>query len=378
MTDDRESFRTRIRASLARVVVPNAPAWEDRGHIPAQGWRALAAEGLLGLDLTGPGFRRSAVFLEELGATGYAGVRAAVAVHAYMAASYVDMYGTLEQRERYLAAARRGERVGALAISERTAGSDLRNIATTAEPAEDGGYLVDGDKYYVANGAQADFYIVLARTRRVAAARGLAGASLVIVDADSPGVCREPQPMLGWHAAGVCRVGLRRVAVPPGRLIGRQDRALTQLMPALDFERLVAGLLAVGGVRYCLELLNRFVREHRVGAGPLSANQVVRHRVADLGAEFELVRRFADHATDLHCRGQLDTRDASILKVRATDLAVAAATTAMQYHGARGYLDGSDVARLHRDAVAGTIAGGANEILRDMIFETTWSDPAEH
>jgi acyl-CoA dehydrogenase len=286
----------------------------------------------------------------------------------------VDMFGTVAQRRRYLAAARRGERVGALAISERAAGSDLREITTTAVRDAGGGYVLDGEKYYVANGSQADFYIVLARTRRVAGARGLAGASLVVVDADSPGVRREPQPMLGWHAADVCRIELRNVAVPPGGLIGRQDRALTQLMRALDFERLVAGLLAVGGVRYCLELLYRFVREHRVGAGPLSANQVVRHRVADLGAEFELVRRFAEHATGLHCRGELDTRDASILKVRATELAVAAATTAMQYHGARGYLDGSDVSRLHRDAAAGTIAAGANEVLRDMIFETTWPE----
>ncbi len=369
--DEHPAFRARVRASLDRVVRPHAQTWEEQRHIPKEGWRALADEGLLCLDHHGPDFLRSAILLEELGGTGYAGLRAAVGVHAYMALSYVDLFGTAEQRASYLDAGRRGERIAALAISEATAGSDLRHIRTGAEPRDDGGYIVNGEKTYVTNGSQADFYIVLVRTRPVPTAKGLAGTSLIIVDADSRGVSREPQPMLGWHGADVCLVELRDVVVPPGRLVGRRNQALTHLMRALDFERLVAGLLAVGGVRHCLDLLNRFVREHRVKDAPLSANQAVRHRIAELGAEFELVRQYAYHVAGLHSRGELDTRAASILKTKATDLAVAAAQVTLQYHGARGYLDDSTASRLYRDAIAGTVAAGSNEVLRDMIFDTT-------
>lgn len=367
---EHEEFRTFVQASLARIVLPHASDWEARRCVPPTGWRALGEEGLLSLGHRDQDFLRSAVFLEELGATGYAGIRAAVGVHAYMALSYVDLFGTEEQRGRYLPPARRGEWVAALAITEDAAGSDLRHIATTARPRNEGGYLLNGEKTFVANGSQAGFYVVLARTAPATSARGLTGASLIIVDSDSPGLHHEARSMVGWRASDVCRVELRDVPVPPDRLIGRPGRALSYLMRALDFERLVAGLLAMGGVRHCLDVLCRFVRAHRVADAPLSAKQAVRQRIAELSAEFEMVRRYAYHAAWLHSRSELDTRTASILKVTATDLAVAAAQTCLQYHGARGYVDDSTAARIYRDAMAGTIAAGANELLREMIFET--------
>lgn len=376
LTEEHAEFRARVRADLDRIIGQHATEWEHERHIPRAGWHALGAAGLLSLAHTGEDFLRSAIFLEELGATGYAGIRAAVGVHAYLALSYLELFGTPDQHRDYLAPARRGDKIAALAITEATAGSDLRHIQTTAEPEPDGGYLIKGEKSYVANGCQADFFVMLTRTRPAAIGRGLTGASLVIVDGNAPGVCRGPQDMLGWHGADVCHVELRDVRVPAGRVIGRPDRALLHLMRALDFERLVVGMMAVGGTRYCLDLVSRFVREHRVRDAPLSANQAVRHRLAALGADFELVRQFAYHSAWLHSRGELDTRSASILKVRATEVAVAAAQTCVQYHGARGYLNDSASARLYRDAIAGTIAAGANELLLDMIFDLSRPDPA--
>lgn len=368
-------FRKDVRARLAETVLPFADAWEHAGRVPAEGWRALGGQGLLSQAHQGPDFLRSAVLLEELGRTGYAGVRAAVGVHAYMARSYLELFGTAEQRERYLPGVLSGERVAALAITEDGAGTDLRHLSTRAEPTEDGGYLVNGAKQHIANGLAADFFVTLVRTRNPTAGRGLTGASILLIDSDLPGVTREPLHTLGWRSADVCRVALDGVRVPPGRLLGRPHQALTLLMGALDFERLAAGLLAVGGVRHCLELLNGFVRGHRVGDEPLDRHQVVRHRFADLAAESELVWNYAYRAALRHSRGELETRTAAILKLRATELAVAAAQTCMQYHGARGYLDDATVARLHRDATAGTIAAGASELMRELIFETTPPPP---
>ncbi|MEU7474495.1 acyl-CoA dehydrogenase family protein [Lentzea sp. NPDC042327] len=360
MSDD---VRHEIRSVLDAVVLPHADSWEEQGHIPADGWRALAETGLLSLPHEGPGFLRSAVFLEELGGTGYAGVRAAIGVHAYMAPAYLRMFGTDAQRAAWL----RSDRIAALAITEQNAGTDLSSLSTVAKP-DGAGHRLTGEKFYVANGSTADYFVVLAKTREGGTTRVLSGASLFVVDGRSPGITRHPQRTLGWRAADTCRVSFDGV-VADG-VIGRPDRALLQLMPALDFERLVAGLLAVGGVRHCLDLLRSFVRSHRVRGEALSANQAVRHRLADLDAQFELVRAFAHRLAEEHCAGRLDTKAAAVLKLTATELAVAAAQACVQFHGARGYLDDSAPARLYRDAMAGTIAAGASELMRDLIFES--------
>jgi acyl-CoA dehydrogenase len=363
-------LRTRVRAFLEREVLPYADEWEARARIPPAGWRALAGAGLLEPAHRGPGFLGSAVLLEELGRTGYAGIRAAVGVHAYMAASYLAWFGTPRQRA-HLAAVHRGERIAALAMSEAGAGTDLRHLATRAEPDGAGGYRVTGCKLHVANGSQAGFYVCLVRLGPRPRAGSLGGLGLLLVDAGEPGVTATPEPMLGWRAADICRVEFDGVRVPADALLGRPRHTLTQLMQALEFERLVAGLLALGGAAHCIGLTGAFARAHRVNGAPLSAHQAVRHTLADLAAELDLVRHYAYHAAARHSRGLLEARTAAILKLRATELAVAAARACMQYHGAQGYADGSTPSRLYRDAAAGTIAAGASELLRDIVHEAT-------
>jgi acyl-CoA dehydrogenase len=370
LTAQHHDLRSQVRAALDRVVLPEADRWEAQRHIPPEGWQAMAGAGLFEFDHSGSGFLRSAVFLEELGRAGYAGIRSAVGVHAYMAPSYLALFGTPDQQSAYLPAVRRGDRVAALAISEQDAGSDLRHLRTRAVPDGKQGYRVTGTKRHVVNGTQAGFFVTVVRTRPdQPGAAGLTGAGLLIIDADLPGVTRTPERLLGYHAADVCQIDFEDVPVPADRLVGRADRTLLYLMRALDFERLVAGLLAVGGALHCIDLLDDFVRKHRVKDAPLSANQAVRHRMAELTSELDLVRHYGYHAAWLHSQGLLDTRTASVLKLRATELAVTAARTCVQYHGARGYLEDSAAARLYRDAAAGTIAAGASELLRDLIFE---------
>jgi acyl-CoA dehydrogenase len=366
--DDDSGFREYVRSRLAGIVLPNAERWEEEGKLGRQCWRALGEEGLLSLGHTGADFMRSAVYLEELGRTGYAGIRAAIAVHAYMALSYLELFGTEEQKSHYLDGARRGQRIAALAISEADAGSDLRNLATRAERCTGGGYRINGEKCHVTNGSQADFFVTLVRTGQ-ASPNLLAGASMVIIDADLRGVTREPQPMLGWRSADICTVRFADIPIPDNCMLGGQNQALGQLMKALDFERLVAGLLAVGGVGFCLELLRAFIQSHRIGSSAMSSNHALRQNIAELDSDFELVRQYAYHAAWRQSNGRLDARTASILKLKSTELAVKAAQKCLQYHGARGYQRGSVASRLYCDAIGGTIAGGASELLRDTIYE---------
>lgn len=362
-------FRRYVRSELESAVLPNADEWEKEGKVPEAAWRDLAGRGLLRFEHTGPEFLRSAIFLEELGRTGYAGVRAAVGVHSYMALSYLEQFGTAELRRKYVSAAREGMRVAALALSEADGGSDLRHIRTWADRVSDGSYRVSGEKTYVVNGSIAGFYVTLVKTRQSPAGRVLTGASILLIDADTEGVTRWAQPMVGWRSADICTVRFAEVAVPPDRLVGRLDQALVQLARALDFERLVAGLLAIGGVGYCLDLLTMHVGSRRIRDVPLDSSHFIRQTIADMNAEYEILRQYAYHAAWLHSRNRLDSRTSSILKLKATELAVVAAQKCVQYHGARGYLSDAAAGRLYCDAIGGTIAGGASELLREMIYQ---------
>lgn len=371
---EQHKTRLRVREVLEREVLPFAEQWEDQGYIDRSGWISLAEAGLFALPHAGPGFLDSAVFLEELGRTGYAGIRAAIGVHAYMAPSYLIKFGSARQQEIYLPAIRRAERIAALALSEEGAGTDLGSVRTRAEPDENGGYLLSGRKLHVANGSQAGLIITLARVGPAGSdaeqQRGLSRLALFAVDARARGVAATPEPMLGWRTADVCTVDFDDVRLPGDAVIGKPGRTLIYLAQALEFERLVAGLLAVGGTAFCVSLLDEFARSHRINGAALSANQAVRHRVADLSADLALVEQYGRYAAQQHALGRLDARVASILKLKATELAVTAAQACMQLHGARGYAADSAAARVFRDAAAGTIAAGPSELMRELIFES--------
>lgn len=372
LNNEHEALRQRVRAALAEIVLPQADSWEQQRYIPGAAWRALGAHGLLALPHDGPGFLESAVFCEELGRTGYAGLRAAVAVHAYMAASYLRLFGNDEQRRKYLEPAQRGDKVAALAISEPHAGSDLRNITTRATGiADTRDYRLTGVKAHVANGVSADFAVTVAITSTRTA--GLSGASILIADIDGGEVRRDTERPLGFRSSGVASLVFDGLRVPAGNLLGKPGRALLQLMSGLDFERLIAGFLALGGARYILEVLSTHIRTHMVGDTALSGFQSVRHRLADLTGQLALVRQFAYFAAWQHSQGRLDTFTAATLKQKATDLELAAALACMHFHGARGYAEDSIPARLYRDAVAAPITAGVNELLKDLAFEAAGS-----
>lgn len=368
LTAAHEAFRTRVRAALGEIVLPHADLWEQQRRIPPQAWKALAGHGLLSLPHEGPGFLESAVFCEELGRTGYAGLRAAIGVHAYMAASYLHQFGDDAQRRTYLEPAQRGEKVAALAITEPDAGSDLRHLVTRADKADDTHvYQLTGVKAHVANGTSADFALTVAVTST--RTTGLAGASVLIADLDDPAVQRQAQQPLGFRSSGLASLVFTRLPVPATNLLGAPGRALRQLMHALDFERLIAGLLALGGATYTLELLASHTSSHMLGDTPLSSYQSVRHRLVDLNGQLALIRQFAYYAAWQHSRGCLDTLTATTLKQKATELEWDAAQTCLHYHGARGYHENSTPARLYRDAAATPITAGVNELLKDLAFE---------
>lgn len=368
LTAAHERLRDEVRAVLDAEVAPFVAEWEDARGVPRTLWPALARHGLLGLhrpaDVGGRGLDlfSSVVFLEELGRAGTGGVRAAVAVHAYMATHYLTA-------PEDLAAAVAGEKVVGLAVTEPGAGSDLAGLSTSAVRDGDG-YVVRGEKHMVSNGTTADLLVVAVRTSAAGERRpaGATGLSLLAVDTGLPGVVVRPEPTAGWRAAGTATVVLDGVRVPADRLLGRPDSGFYQLMRGFQLERLVAAVLAVGGMDGGLDELRRHLRDRRVGDAPLASRQAVRHRLADLATTVEAARHLVHHAAWRYERdGDLAATACTMAKLFATEAACRLADESLQLHGSHGFLACASAARAHRDARAATIAAGPSEVMRDLV-----------
>ncbi|WP_414170101.1 acyl-CoA dehydrogenase family protein [Streptoverticillium reticulum] len=379
--DGHATFREEVRAFLAAEVMPYAAGWEERDTVPAPVWKLLGERGYLGLlhpRAVGGGERdlfTSVVFLEELGRTGFGGLRAAVSVHAYMATPYLARVGGHDLCREYLAPAVRGERLAALAITEPGAGADLSGLGTTA--VRDGGhFVVDGTKSMVSNGMTADFLVTAVRTA-AAGPRGATGLSLLVIDTTLPGVARTPQRTLGWRSAGTATVTLDAVRVPADRLVGRLDNGFYYLMRGLQLERLVAATLALGGMDRGLDELRGFLRAREVTGEALAHKQALVHRVADLATELTAARHLVHHTAWLYEQGELPALECSMAKLHTTELACRLADTALQLQGSHGYLETSFAARAQRDARAATIAAGPSEVMRDLIGRAVLNQPAD-
>jgi acyl-CoA dehydrogenase len=372
-TAEHDAFRLQVRGVLA-AETGSADVWERERRLPRTLWKTLADHELLGLLYarddggTDRDLFTSIVFLEELGRTGYGGLRAAISVHAYMATHYLAAFGSPELRAAYLTSAIRGERVAALALTEPGAGSDLSGLSATAS--RDGEhYVVRGTKSMVSNGTTADFHVTAVRTTPVADGghSGRTGLSLLVIDATAPGVTVEPQPTLGWRAAGTAKVTYHEVRVPTGHLIGRQDSGFYYLMRGLQLERLAAAALALGGMDRCLEQTLRFTRGRKVFDGPLAGLQAPQHRLAELATELEAARQLVHHTAWCLQQGDLPVTECTMAKLYTTELACRMADTSLQLQGSYGYQDDSEAARVHRDSRAATIAAGPSEVMRDII-----------
>ncbi|WP_405166755.1 acyl-CoA dehydrogenase family protein [Nocardia sp. NBC_01499] len=365
LTPGHEAFRSEVRAVLDAHVVPCLAEWERSRCIPRPAWRLLGKHGLLGVGYAPDrDLFHSLVLLEELGRTGYAGFRAAVGVHAYMATHYLAKSGSPFLRARYLAPAVAGEKIAALAVTEPDAGSDLAGLAVSATAAGEH-VVLRGVKSMITNGTTADFFVVAARTGVGSA--GPAGISLFVVDSASPGVSVRPQETVGWHCADTAEVRFSDVRVPTGNMIGRVGTGFRQLMHGFQLERFVAAALALGGIESCLDATRTHLRTRHVFGGRLSDLQSVRHAMAELFTELAAARHLVHDAAWRLSQDDLPAAECSMAKLYTTELACRVADRCLQLHGANGYLAGSAVARAHAEARAATMAAGPSEVMRDLI-----------
>ena len=349
-TAEHEAFRAEVREFVAAELRPNAAEWEAARWFPDSVFAACARRGYLGLKYDGRhGYLHDAVFAEELARCGSGGLAAGIGAHTSIATPPVWKFGTEEQKARFLTPAVAGERIGALAITEPDAGSDVAGIRTRARRV-DGGWVVDGAKTFITNGVRAGFYVTAVKTTEEG---GHGGLSFLIVE-PGEGVRASKLEKLGWHASDTAEIGLSDVFVPEEHLLGEEHRGFYLIMANFQWERLLMALGAVGSMRAALE------RVSEAGLGPAARGQV-----AQIAVRLAAGEAMTYHALRLFVSGQDAVREVTMAKLQTQRACVEVHDACLDLLG-----DDPEVGRALRDARLGPIGGGTDEIMREILGKT--------
>ncbi|OGA23579.1 MAG: acyl-CoA dehydrogenase [Betaproteobacteria bacterium RIFCSPLOWO2_02_FULL_67_19] len=364
-------LRTQLRRFVNDEIVPHADAWEAAGQIPRTLFRDLGRLGYLGMRHPveygggGLGALASVVFGEELGRSTYGGVAAAITVHSDMSISHIAHRGTHEQKQRYLPAACAGEKIGAVCVTEPHAGSDVAGLKTRAE--RDGnGWVLNGGKTFVTNGVYGDVYIVAARTDPKA--KGSRGLSLFIVDKGTPGlVVARKFEKHGWRASDTAELFFDGVRLPAQNLLGEEGKGFYYIMSTFQNERLVAGAMSAGQCAKAIELTVDYVRTRKAFGKTLWDQQVVRNKLAWMASKAAAARSLVYSCAQMIDEGKDTVREVSMLKAFACETLQEVVHGCLQLHGGTGFMIGTPIERMARDARVLTIGGGATEVMLEEV-----------
>jgi acyl-CoA dehydrogenase len=367
-TEEHEELRGVVRTFVERAIVPNVEHWEAAREFPVR--EVFSQAGTIGLfgakygpeyGGTGPDLVADAVITEELARCGSGGVAAALGAHKDLGPYYVHRFGTEEQRRRWLVPAVAGDRIGALAVTEPGAGSDVAAIAARAARSPDGGWLVTGTKTFITNGPIADFVVVAARSGPEG---GREGISLFVVEARAPGFASRRVDTVGWRTS---HTGELIFEESPAELLGEEGHGFHHLAANFRWERLVMALAAVAAAERTLDLGIAYARDRHAFGRPIAKFQVWRHRFADLATQIDAARSLSYHALRMIVAGEDAAREVSMAKWFATELGWVVADEALQVHGGYGYMMEYPVQRAWRDSRLGPIGGGTTEIMKEII-----------
>ncbi|HEY0884822.1 MAG TPA: acyl-CoA dehydrogenase family protein [Ramlibacter sp.] len=369
---DHEAFRDSFRRFMEREIAPHHEAWEEQGFVDRAVWNKAGASGFLCMTMPeqhgGAGADKlySVVQMEELARGGYSGI--GFGLHSEIVAPYILHYGTQAQKQRWLPRLATGEVVGAIAMSEPAAGSDLQGIKATALRQPDGSYLLHGSKTFITNGWHADLVIVVAKTEPQAGAKGI---SLLLVERGMQGFeYGKRLKKLGLKAQDTAELFFDGVRVPAENLLGGaafENRGFVCLMEQLPWERLQIAVTAVAAAQAAIDGTVRYVKDRQVFGQPVAAFQNTRHTLAELQTQVQVARVFVDKCVELVAADRLDTATASMAKYWTTDLQCRVMDECLQLHGGYGYMWEYPIARAYADARVQRIYGGTNEIMKEVI-----------
>ncbi|MEO5882061.1 MAG: acyl-CoA dehydrogenase family protein [Caldimonas sp.] len=374
--EEHDEIRAATRRFVEAELTPQAERWEDEG-IPRSAFEAVGVMGFIGARYpqasggTGGNLLSAIPVVEEMSRCRSGGFVTSYLVQAHISTPIIEHLGTPGQKEEFLRPALSGSRIGCLAVTEPDAGSDVSGIRTTAR--RDGGdWVLNGSKMYITNGGIADFGVVAAKSDTGAAH---ASISLFLVNTHQPGFKpSRPLNKLGLRASNTVGIVLDDVRVPARNLLGEEGRGFRYIMSGFQEERLVSSIYAYASAQQAIEDTVTYLSDRRAFGTPLIERQALRHTLAQLAAELEAVRQLC-YGTAWKIHGGKDaTREVSMCKLLAAEIANRVAYQAMQFHGGFGYMEECPIARYYRDVRLFAIGGGASEIMRDIIAKRLFDE----
>jgi acyl-CoA dehydrogenase len=370
-TAEHELLRAQVRRFVEEEIKPNAAAWESGGFVPRPVLRRMGALGFFGIrypeECGGSGLDTLAtvVLAEELGRSTFSGVAITALVHTDMASVHLFNAGSEEQKARWLPKIVSGEAITAVAVTEPDAGSDVKALRTTARRVA-GGYVLDGVKLYITNGVHADLVFVAAKTG--AAGPASKAVTMFMIEKGAAGfkVVRALDKH-GWRSSDTAELVFEDCFVPDADRLGAEGQGFYAIMRNFQNERVVLGAMAIGEAQAALDLTLDYVRTRKAFGAPLYEKQAVRQRLAMLSAKVEAGRQLVYATAWRDARGEDVVREVSMLKAYCGELVNEVMYDCLQFHGGYGYMHGTAIERMTRDARVQAIGGGATEVMLEEV-----------
>lgn len=371
-TEEHEMFRRALREFVANEITPHALEWEEAGRVPRSLFERMGSLGYLGVRLSEESggadldFWYTKILVEELVRSGTLGIAVSILADAEFATRVIDRAGSDDLRQRFVIPAARGEKVGALGVTEPDAGSDAGAIRTRA--VRDGDeYVVNGSKTFITNGTIADFVTTAVRTGEP----GPRGISLLVIPTDTPGFTAAARlRKLGCHSSDTGELVFEGCRVPAENLVGDANGGFRLIMQGFEGERLVLSVICCAQMRLMFEEARRYGLERELFGHPVLGFQAWQHRLASTLTTIEAAEALTERAIDLYVRGEDANSAISMAKLFSAEASVGVAHDCAQIFGGNRYMEENLIGRLHRDSLAFSVGAGSSEVMREIIART--------
>ncbi|XP_056157581.1 long-chain specific acyl-CoA dehydrogenase, mitochondrial [Lampris incognitus] len=369
-TEDHDLFRQNVRRFFQEEVVPHHKEWEKAGQVSREVWEKAGVQGLLGVFTPeehggiGGDLMSAAIVWEEQMYSNCSGP--GFALHSEIVMPYISNYGTTEQIQHFIPRMAAGKCIGAIAMTEPGAGSDLQGVRTYAK--KDGSdWILNGNKVFITNGWMSDLVIVVTVTNREAKAAAH-GISLFLVEDGMKGFHKGRKlEKIGLKAQDTAELFFEDVRLPANALLGEVNKGFYYLMNELPQERLLIADMAIASCEFMFEETRSYVLQRKAFGKTIANLQTVQHKLAELKTDICVGRAFVDSCLQLHASKRLDSSTASMAKFWASDLQNKVATQCLQLHGGWGYMWEYPIAKAFVDSRIQPIYGGTNEIMKELI-----------
>lgn len=371
LSDEHRQFREQLSRFIAREVVPHGPQWEAAGTLPREVYQQMGELGFLGLAIpaeyggTELDALATVVFGEELGRSSFGGFGSAVSDHADMAAPVIARAASEELKRRVLPDIASGRKILGFAVTEPGGGSDLTRMKTTATRSGDH-WLLNGQKTFITSAVSADVFITVARTDPQA--KGGNGFSVFFIEKGGKGFTNGKNfDKTGWCSADMSELFFDNFAVPAANMLGEESKGFYMLMQGLERERMSLCAQCIGMMERAITITLEHVKSRAAYGRTLWDLQAIRHEMAGYVSEVSAAKLMLYHAAARKVRGESTRLETSMLKAQVPQLLKRVADGCVQMHGATGYMRGTEIERIFRDARPYSLGGGAAAVMLDEV-----------